>query len=78
MLWVSISHDVVTDHQSVNWLDGQGVWIDHLQACSGNKNGLQFSCHIALHCIAATSNGKFQQWQQQQLAYVMCEGAGAA
>jgi hypothetical protein len=57
-------------------LDGQGVWIDHLQACSGNKSGLQFSCHIAL--LAATSNGKFQQWQQQQLAYVMCEGARAA
>ncbi len=60
--------------QSVGWMDrGYGLIIfKHVQ---GTRVGCNFSCHIALH--AATSNGKFQQWQQQQLAYVMCEGARA-
>jgi hypothetical protein len=45
--------------QSVGWMDR--VWIDHLQACSGNKNGLQFSCHIALHCC-------YFQWKISAMA----------
>lgn len=61
------SHDV-TDQQSVSRLDGQGVWIDHLQACSGNKNGLQFSCHIALHSC-------YFQWKISAMAVAAAAAA---
>jgi hypothetical protein len=62
--------------QSVGWMDrGYGLIIfKHVQGTRMGCNSL-----VTLHCIAAISNGKFQQWQQQQqLAYVMCEGARAA
>ncbi len=64
--------------QSVGWMDrGYGLIIfKHVQGTRMGCNSL-----VTLHCIPATSNGKFQQWQwqqQQQLAYVMHEGGGAA
>jgi hypothetical protein len=52
-------------HQSVGQLDQQGVWIDHLQACAGINNGLQFSCHIASLCC-------YFQWKISAMAAASC------
>jgi hypothetical protein len=62
--------------QTVGWIDRgyELIIFKHVQGTRMGCNSL-----LTLHCIAATSNGKFQQrQQQQQLAYVMCEGARAA